>query len=127
LYRPACKILVADDSRDTTDSWAMLLTMVGHDVRTASDGEEAVEVAQAFRPDVVLLDIGMPRLNGYDAARRIRQEPWGSEMVLVACSGWAQEEDRKRSHEAGFNVHFVKPLDLAVLQKLLAELTAKTV
>jgi PAS domain S-box-containing protein len=116
------RILIVDDNRDATASLAMLLELQGHDTRTAHDGLEALDVAAAFLPEVVLLDIGMPKLNGYDAARRIRQEPWGREMVLVACTGWGQEEDRRRSLEAGFNTHLTKPVDPAALGKLLAGL-----
>ena len=89
----------------------------------AHDGREAVDLAEAFRPDLVLLDIGLPKLNGYDACRRIRQEPWGQGMVIVAATGWGQEEDRRRSHEAGFDHHMVKPVDMASLVKLLGSLT----
>jgi CheY-like chemotaxis protein len=119
-----CRILVADDNRDAALSLAMVLNLMGNQTQTAHDGLEAVDLASAFRPDVVLLDIGMPKLNGYDAARRIRQEPWGKNMVLVAVTGWGQEEDKRRSQEAGFNLHIVKPVDPAVLETLLAELQA---
>ena len=98
----------------------MLLRLMGNEVRTAHDGLEAVEVAETFRPDVVLLDIGLPELNGYEVARRIREQPWGRDVVLVALTGWGQEEDRRRSQEAGFDHHLVKPVDLAALEKLLA-------
>jgi PAS domain S-box-containing protein len=98
-----CKIVVADDNRDAADSLALMLRLKGHEVRNARDGEEAVEAAEAFRPDVVLLDIGMPRLNGYEVARRIREQLWGKDMVLVALTGWGQDEDRRRSEEAGFD------------------------
>jgi CheY-like chemotaxis protein len=103
-----------------------MLSLQGHDTRTAHDGFEALDVAAAFRPEIVLLDIGMPKLNGYDAARRIRQEPWGREMVLVACTGWGQEEDRRRSQEAGFDTHLIKPVEPAALEKLLAGLRSET-
>jgi PAS domain S-box-containing protein len=116
------RILVVDDNRDSAVSLAMMLEIMGNVTKTAHDGLEALDVAATFRPDVVLLDIGMPRLNGYDAARRIREQPWGREMVLVAQTGWGQEEDKRRSREAGFNFHMVKPLDPAALEKLLGEL-----
>jgi PAS domain S-box-containing protein len=115
-----CRILVVDDCRDSADSLAMLLKMLGHEVGTAYNGEQAVEAAATLRPDVVLLDIGMPRLNGYDACRRIRQQPWGQGMFLIALTGWGQEEDRRRTEEVGFDHHMVKPVDPAVLMKLLA-------
>ena len=117
---PACRILIVDDNRDSADSLAMLLRLMGHEVSTAYDGEQAVEVASAFRPDVALLDIGMPKLNGYEACRRIREQPWGRDMILVALTGWGQEEDRRRTRAAGFNQHIVKPVDLNALLPLLS-------
>jgi signal transduction histidine kinase len=115
------RILVVDDNRDSADSLAMLLKLKGHEVHTAHDGLEAVEAAVTFQPDVILLDIGMPRLNGYEAARRIREQPRQKRLTLVALTGWGQEEDRRLSEEAGFDSHLVKPVDLAALTKLLAE------
>jgi CheY-like chemotaxis protein len=97
-----------------------LLKLKGNDIRTAHDGLEAVEAAESFRPQLVLLDIGLPKLNGYEVARRIRQQPWGRDMLLIALTGWGQDEDRRRSQEAGFNFHIVKPVELAALEKLLA-------
>jgi signal transduction histidine kinase len=119
------RILVVDDNQDAADSLALLLQLTGNEVHTAHDGLEAVEAALRFRPDVVLLDLGMPKLNGYDACRRIRAQPGGKDMWLVALTGWGQEEDRRRSHEAGFNGHLVKPVDPAALEKLLADLPPK--
>lgn len=118
---PARRILVVDDNRDSAASLALLLSLSGHETHTAHDGLEAVEAAGEFRPDVVLLDIGLPKLNGYAAGRRIRELPGGEDMVLVALTGWGQEDDRRRSKEAGFDHHLVKPVDLAALQGLLAE------
>ncbi|HUG93426.1 MAG TPA: ATP-binding protein, partial [Planctomycetaceae bacterium] len=115
------RILVVDDNRDSAESLALLLNLSGHETQTAYDGLETIEAASTFRPDVVLLDIGMPRLNGYEAARRIREQPWGQDMLLVALTGWGQEEDRKKSREAGFDGHLVKPVDYDALGKLLAE------
>ena len=120
------RILVVDDNRDSATSLAELLKLTGNETHTAFDGLEAVEVAAAFKPDVVLLDIGLPKLNGYEAARKIREEPWGKDMVLVALTGWGQEEDRQKSKEAGFDGHMVKPVDYAALMKLLAELKTTT-
>ena len=94
----------------------MLLRHKGNELRTAYDGQEAVDVAQAFQPELVLLDIGLPKLNGYEVARRIRQQPWGQDVILVALTGWGQAEDRRLSQEAGFNFHIVKPLDLVDLE-----------
>jgi CheY-like chemotaxis protein len=115
----SCKVLVADDNPDSAASLAGLLQMMGNEVRSAYDGQEAVEAAQSYQPDVVLLDIGMPRLNGYDAARLIREQPWGKPMILVALTGWGQEEDKRRSREAGFDAHMTKPVDPQSLVKFL--------
>src|SRR5215210_518027 len=114
------RILVADDNADSASSMALLLEILGNEVRTAFDGLEAVEVAAAFRPDVILLDIGMPRLDGYDACRRIREQPWGRDVVLIALTGWSQEEDVRQSRDAGFDHHLVKPVEPATLEKVLA-------
>lgn len=118
------RILVVDDNRDSADSMALLLKLSGNETHTASDGLEAIEAAQSLRPDVVLLDIGLPSLNGYEVCRRIRAQDWGKRMVLVAVTGWGQDDDRKKSSEAGFNAHVVKPVDFDELAKLLAELLA---
>ena len=115
------RILVVDDSRDSAESMAMLLKLLGHEVQVAHDGLEAVEGAAAFQPNVILLDIGLPRLNGYEAARRIREQQRHESLTLVALTGWDQEEDRRRSEEAGFDAHLVKPVDFAALTTLLAE------
>ena len=120
------RILVVDDNEDSAVSLAMMLSMMGNETQTADDGLQALDVAAAFRPDVVLLDIGMPRLNGYDAARRIREQPWGSQMVLVALTGWGQDDDKRKSQEAGFDLHMVKPVNPEDLESLLAGLQATT-
>jgi PAS domain S-box-containing protein len=114
------RILLVDDNIDSANSLAMLLRLKGNDIRTAHDGVEALEVAEAFHPEIVLLDIGLPKLNGYDVARRIRQQPWGQDVLLIALTGWGNDEDRRLSQEAGFNFHIVKPVDLAALDELLA-------
>jgi signal transduction histidine kinase len=114
------RILVVDDNRDSADGLALLLELGGDEVRTAYDGLAALEAAAQFRPEAVLMDIGMPGLNGYDAARRIREQPWGGNVVLIALTGWGQEEDRRLSLEAGFDVHLTKPVDHRALAKLLA-------
>jgi CheY-like chemotaxis protein len=119
------RILVVDDNKDSADSLAMLLRLKGNEIRTAYDGIEAVTVAEMFHPQLVLLDIGLPKLNGYDVARRIRQLPWGQDVILVAQTGWGQDEDRRRSEEAGFNFHIVKPVELSRLETLLASAQAK--
>jgi PAS domain S-box-containing protein len=118
------RILIVDDSPDGADSLAMLLEFGGHETHQAHDGLEAIEAAERLHPDVVLLDIGLPRMNGYEACRRIREQPWGRDLVLVALTGWGQEEDRNRSREAGFDAHLVKPVDHDVLLELLASVPA---
>ena len=112
---------MVDDNRDSADSLAMLCELSGHEVHTAYDGLEAVKAAAQFQPDVILLDIGLPGLNGYEVARRIRCQSRDKEMMLVALTGWGQEEDRDRTKEAGFDAHLVKPVDFDVLTKLLAK------
>jgi signal transduction histidine kinase/ActR/RegA family two-component response regulator len=121
----AQRILLADDNRDSLESLALLLELQGNEVRTAPDGAHAVAEAEKFRPDVALLDVGMPRMNGYDACRLIRAQEWGRNMLLVALTGWGQEADRKRSQEAGFDQHFVKPVDPKVLLRYLDKHSAK--
>ena len=116
------RILVADDNNDALESLATLLQLSGHEVYTASNGAVALESAEQHRPEVALLDIGMPKLDGYEVARRIRAQPWGQRITLVALTGWGQDSDRKRSQEAGFDSHLVKPLDLDKLTELLAAL-----
>ncbi|MGQ0636650.1 MAG: PAS domain S-box protein [Planctomycetaceae bacterium] len=115
----ALRILIVDDNRDSSDSLAMLLRMTGNETRTAYDGEQGIEIAGKFLPHVVLLDIGLPKLNGYEACRRIREQPGGPQMVRIAMTGWGQDEDRRRSHDAGFDHHLVKPLDPQALLRLL--------
>lgn len=114
------RILVVDDNSDAAHSLAMMLELKGNDTRTACDGAGALEAAAAFRPDVIFLDIGMPALNGYEVARRIRQQPWGQDVLLVALSGWGQEGDKKRSREAGFDIHLVKPVEASAIEAILA-------
>ena len=112
------RVLVVDDNADAADSLAMLLQVRGEQVRVAYDGEEALGAEDDFRPDVVLLDIGMPKLSGYEVARRIRDRR-GAGVLIVAITGWGQEEDRLRAREAGFDHHFTKPVDYAVLLDLI--------
>jgi two-component system CheB/CheR fusion protein len=103
-----------------------LLELIGHQVRLASDGPGALEAAADFVPDVALIDIGIPRLNGYDVARRLRQRPEMQHAILIAQTGWGQDEDRQRSREAGFDHHLVKPIDIAFLERILAAAPART-
>ena len=99
-----------------------MLNFMGNVTQTAHDGVEALDLAETFRPDLVVLDIGMPRLSGYDTARRLRERPWGRDVVLVALTGWGQDEDRRRSRDAGFDSHLVKPIEPVAMEKLLARL-----
>jgi CheY-like chemotaxis protein len=115
------RILVVDDNSDSATSLAMLLKLGGNETHTAFDGLEAVNMAAAFRPDVVFLDIGLPKLNGYETARKIREQPWGKNVVLVALTGSGQDEDRQKSKDAGFNDHIIKPVSYATLLKVLAD------
>jgi PAS domain S-box-containing protein len=117
-----CRIVVADDSRDHADCLAAWLRTNGHEAETAYDGQDAVEAVARCKPEVVLLDIWMPRLNGYEACRRIRRQPGGEGVLIVALTGLGQDEDRRRSTEAGFDAHLVKPVDPAALMKLVAGL-----
>ncbi|HEV7800292.1 MAG TPA: PAS domain-containing protein [Burkholderiales bacterium] len=114
------RVLVVDDNLDSAASLAMLLEFAGHETRTAHDGEDAIAVAAQYRPDVILLDIGLPKMNGYDACRVIRAQPGGKDTLIVALTGWGQDDDRRRSREAGFDAHLVKPADYPALVKLLA-------
>lgn len=122
---PHFRILVVDDNQDSALSMAMMLSIMGHETRTAHDGESAVSSAESFLPDVVLLDIGLPKLNGYEVAQRIRENVWGQSMFLIAVTGWGQDEDRARSSEVGLNVHMVKPVEPSALERLLSDLHAK--
>jgi PAS domain S-box-containing protein len=115
-----CRVLVADDNEDSADSLSLMLELSGYETWTAHDGRAAVEAARTHHPDAVLLDIGMPKLNGYEAAHLIREQPWGKSMLLIAITGWGQEEDKQRARDAGFDHHLTKPVNLADLESLLA-------
>jgi PAS domain S-box-containing protein len=114
------RVLVADDNQDAADSLAMILEMAGHDVRVVHDGRSALSVAHSFRPDAVLLDIGMPQLNGYEVARALRKQPWGIGLILIALTGWGQDGDRQQAVDAGFDRHLTKPVDPDALDMLLS-------
>jgi signal transduction histidine kinase len=116
------RVLLADDNTDALDSLAMLFELAGHEVRKAADGAEALKAAAAWRPELALLDIGMPGLSGYDVARRIRAESWGAGMMLIAVSGWGQAEDRQRAEASGFDLHFAKPIGFDAIMDVLARL-----
>jgi PAS domain S-box-containing protein len=116
------RILIVDDNKDNADCLSIMLKIMGHHTRTAHDGLAAIEAAAEFRPEVVLLDIGMPKLNGYGVCAHIREQPWGKNMVLIAQTGWGQDDDRRRTQAAGFEHHLIKPVKHDALMKLLAEL-----
>jgi signal transduction histidine kinase len=116
------RILVVDDNVDAADALAFMLRAAGHEVETAHDGLEALDVSSAFRPEIVLLDLGMPKLNGYAAASKIREQSWAKDVLLIALTGWGQPKDRDRTTKAGFNAHLVKPVGMEELFGTLAEL-----
>lgn len=115
-----CRVLVVDDNVDVAKSMGMLLTVLGADSRVVYDGPAALEMLRSYRPMIALIDLGMPGMDGCELARRIRQEPGGEGVVLAALTGWDQDEERRRTVAAGFDHHFVKPVNAAVLENLLA-------
>jgi CheY-like chemotaxis protein len=119
------RILVVDDNRDQVESLAILLRLMGHEVRVAENGPQTLQAAAEFAPEVFLLDIGLPGLNGYEVARRIREQPKLRSALIIAQTGWGQEDDRRRSHEAGFDYHLVKPVSLDAIEKILRDLPRK--
>lgn len=116
------RVLVVDDNADAADSLAMMLRMLGNDVAVAHSGQEGLSLTEQFHPELLLLDLGMPELDGYEVARRIRSQPWGRSIIVAALTGWGQEEDRRRSRQAGFDHHLVKPVDLGALRDMLGHL-----
>jgi CheY-like chemotaxis protein len=112
-------VLIADDNRTATESLQLLLQLAGHEVRTAATGAEALAVAETFRPEVALLDLAMPGMNGLQVARRLRQTPWGRDIVLIALTGWGDEEDLKRTADAGFDHHLTKPIPPDAIEELI--------
>jgi CheY-like chemotaxis protein len=119
-------VLVADDNQDGAVMLGDLLELLGHEVHIVHDGAEAVARAEILRPELILMDVGMPKLNGLDATRQIRARPWGGEPFIIALTGWGQESDRARSREAGCNAHLVKPISIDQLEKVFAELPPGT-
>ncbi len=117
------RILLADDNRDAVDSLAIVLRMAGYEVYATHSGHEALDVGARVRPEVLILDIGMPEMSGYELASRIRQQLWGRDAVLIALTGWGQREDKERSREAGFDHHLTKPVDPDQLERLLRNFT----
>lgn len=120
------RILIVDDNRDSAESLAMMLRVHGNETRVAYDGESGVKLAEIYQPDVILFDIGLPKMNGYEACQYVRNQPWGQHPVIIAVTGWGQVEDRLRSQKAGFNHHIVKPVDTRLLLRLLGECSAAT-
>jgi DNA-binding response OmpR family regulator len=119
------RILVVDDNQDAAESLMLLLQCSGHEVQVAHDGEQALLTAQSFLPELVFMDLGMPGLNGFEAARRVRREKWGQDVMLVALTGWGQEDDRRRSAEAGFDKHLVKPVEYEEVDRLIGILAQR--
>jgi PAS domain S-box-containing protein len=119
------RVLVVDDNHDSADSMTMMLKLLGHEVALAYDGIEAVERAETFHPEIILMDVGMPKLNGLDAARRIREQSWGREITIIALTGWGQDSDRGQSKDAGCNGHLVKPVSLTDLESTLRHFVKK--
>jgi PAS domain S-box-containing protein len=117
------RVLIVDDNLDSADSLAMLLNITGNKTFLAHDGVEALEAVEKYRPEVILLDIGLPKLDGHEVCRRVREQPWGKDIIIIALTGWGQEDDRRKSEEAGFNGHLVKPVDYDRLLELLGQLT----
>jgi len=115
-----CRVIVVDDNKAAVDLLSQVVRLQGHEVRVANNGEEAIEIATQFLPHAILMDIGMPRMDGYEAARVIRGQPWGKDILLVALTGWGQVEDRRRTKEAGFDCHLVKPAEPAEIARLLS-------
>jgi CheY-like chemotaxis protein len=122
--QPQRRVLIVDDNRDSADSLAMLMQITGNETYVAHDGVEAVEAVEKYRPEVVLLDIGLPEMDGHEVCRRVREQPWGKDIVVIALTGWGQEDDRRKSEEAGFDGHLVKPVDYDKLLELLSSLTS---
>jgi CheY-like chemotaxis protein len=126
LSRSGQRLLVVDDNKDAAGTLATLLRLKGHEVRIVHDGRAALEMVAAYQPALVFLDIGMPGMDGYEVARRIRRQPGLEQVVLAALTGWGQKEDRRRTAEAGFDHHLVKPPELDAVEGLLAELNQRT-
>jgi CheY-like chemotaxis protein len=115
------RILIVDDNQAALRMLGILVEMLGHEVQLAHNGEEALEVAASFQPEIIFLDLGMPLMNGYEVAQRLRERPWGKKVKLVALTGWGEAEDRRRTQEAGFDHHLIKPADKAALEEVLGQ------
>jgi CheY-like chemotaxis protein len=115
------RILIVDDNQDSADAVALILQLDGHEVKTVYSGVDALDLVEEFKPHAVLLDIGMPQLNGYQVARRLRSQAWGKNVLLIAQTGWGQQEDIRQCHEAGFNHHVTKPIDFQKLREFFGQ------
>ena len=113
------RVLLVDDNADSSEPLSLLLQTRGHETRISTDGEEAIALADDFRPDCVVLDLGLPRMDGYEVARRLRDRPYGADLVLVALTGWAGKEVRSKAAEAGFDYHLVKPVNWEELERIV--------
>ena len=121
------RILIVDDNRDAAKTMSMLLNLLGYETVTAFDGLIAIEAARDFRPEIILMDLGLPKLSGHDACRKIREELWGSEIVMIALTGLGQDQDRRASETAGFDRHLVKPVAIETLKSVFAEFPVQLV
>lgn len=115
----AHRVLLVDDNADSSEPLSLLLQSKGHETRVSTDGEEAILVADDFRPNCVVLDLGLPRMDGYEVARRLRERPYGAELVLVALTGWAGKDVRSKAADAGFDYHLVKPVNWEELERIV--------
>ena len=115
----AHRILLVDDNADSAEPLSLLLQGKGHETRVSTDGEDAIAAADDFKPDCVLLDLGLPRMDGYEVAKRLRQRPYGSDLILVALTGWAGRDVRSKAAEAGFDYHLVKPVNWEELERIV--------
>jgi CheY-like chemotaxis protein len=124
IFQRRHPLLIVDDNLDAANSLAILAQLSGYVTHIANDGLAAIEMAEIVRPEAIIMDLGMPKMSGYEAARWVRQQPWGREIVLIAVTGWGQDEDRRKAHEAGFDVHLTKPVDSTVLLNHLQQRSA---
>ena len=113
------RVLIVDDNRDSVETMATLIRLSGHEIEMAHDGETALKKAKSFKPEIILLDVGLPDMHGYEVAERLRAIPENKSLVIVALTGYGNEEDRRRARDAGFDYHFVKPVDFTALESLI--------
>jgi CheY-like chemotaxis protein len=119
MHSPTLRVLLVDDNADSTEPLSLLLQTKGHETRVSADGADAIAVAELFRPDCVVMDLGLPRMDGYEVARQLRLQPYGRRIVLVALTGWAGKEVRSKAAEAGFDYHLVKPVNWEELERIV--------